>query len=792
MIELRVLGTTSLRDSQGGEIGPVLAQPKRLALLAYLAVARPRGFHRRSTLLALFWPERDERHARWALNQAVRHLRTMLGGDVVHSRGADEVALDFSAIQSDAAAFEAAFGEQRWEEALHLYRGDLLRGFHVAGCPEFLHWMEDERTRLRTLAARAASALTDRLEAEGHLIAAAESARGAVELAPYDEQNIRRLLHLLDRTGDRAGAVQGYEDYARRLREALEVEPAPETQALIGAVRSREEAPRPEPASPVAGPVTQLGPGSGGENLEAGPDAVSRTRRIRALSAFFAVTALVFTAGLSWTLGSWSSTSVRPNSIAVLPCSTTVQDPRKEYLGGLVTEDLIAEVAESRLFDKVIASASVARYRGTTNPPREIGTQLGVEALLYCVYRQVGSLERVRVQLVDARTATILWMDGFERELTATIEATLPTLIVEGLSVALGGAEPAGGGRSWTTDPRALDLYNEGRSYLRQFTNEALRQSIYRFNEAIALDSTFAAAHLGVAQAYFYLGIAHGGLEPREAFPLMRQGARNALALDDSLAEAHALLAEYEMAFGWNWKEAERRLRRAIQLQPDSPTTLRTLAYYLTLVGRYEEAFALDARGLELSPLDPAAWGSAGHNRLLAGQFDAALPLLQRGLELAPDFHPFFLIAGLIHAELGEMTRAVEYLQRADSISGGQVIIRGRLGYVHALAGDSAAARAILRELQEGATGTRPPAKTATAIAVVHIALGQPDSAFAWLDAAYRQRSGNLVHVLRTPAGWRLASDPRYTALLEGIGLRPRVLTPIPAGRNEFGSHSAR
>src|SRR2546425_875706 len=136
MIEFRTLGTTSLVEVGVGEIGSVLAQPKRIALLAYLSIARPWGSPRRSKLLALFWPEQDERHARWSLNQALRYLRRALGPDIVRSRGADEVRLDPGAISCDAEAFRAACDAQRWEAALELYRGDLLQGFHVSGCAE--------------------------------------------------------------------------------------------------------------------------------------------------------------------------------------------------------------------------------------------------------------------------------------------------------------------------------------------------------------------------------------------------------------------------------------------------------------------------------------------------------------------------------------------------------------------------------------------------------------------------------------------------------------------------------
>ena len=240
MIEFRTLGEVGLLDVDGEEIRSVVAQPKRLALLSYLALARPRGFHRRNTLLVLFWPDRDEKHARWSLNQALRHLRRGVGDEVVLSRGRDEVGLDFASISLDAAAFEEACEESRLDAALELYRGHLLAGFHIPGCIDLEHWLDGERSRLRRLAVSAAWALADRLEDAGELAAAASAARRALGLSPSDGKGIRRLIDLLDRAGDRAGAVQAYEDYAANLQDTLEIEPAPETQALIAAVRSRQ------------------------------------------------------------------------------------------------------------------------------------------------------------------------------------------------------------------------------------------------------------------------------------------------------------------------------------------------------------------------------------------------------------------------------------------------------------------------------------------------------------------------------------------------------------------------
>jgi len=240
-IELRLLGGLSLRAT-GGERAGVLAQPKRLALLAYLAAAAPRGFHRRDSLLALFWPEADQYHARTSLRKALHLLRQELGPELIQSRGDEQVGLAPNWYWCDAAAFEEAVETGKCEEAIDLYQGDLLTGFHLSHAPEFDRWMEETRARLRDCAARAAWSLAEGPRAEAHPAEAVRWARRAAALSPYDEVGLRRLVTLLDRAGDRAGAVLAYEEFAYRLATDLELEPSPETVALVKAIRSRNGA----------------------------------------------------------------------------------------------------------------------------------------------------------------------------------------------------------------------------------------------------------------------------------------------------------------------------------------------------------------------------------------------------------------------------------------------------------------------------------------------------------------------------------------------------------------------
>ena len=222
----------------GREASAVLAQPKRVALLAYLAAATPFGFHRRDTILALFWPDADKDRARTSLRKAIHFLRHDLGHEVITGRGDEELGLAEGAVWCDVREFARRLASGRTAEALALYRGDLLPGFYVPDAPDFERWLDDERLRLQGQAADAAWTLAGRLERERETDDAARWARWACALTPDDERAVRRLIALLGRLGDRAGALRAYEELAARLRRDYDVQPSAETQDLVATLRT--------------------------------------------------------------------------------------------------------------------------------------------------------------------------------------------------------------------------------------------------------------------------------------------------------------------------------------------------------------------------------------------------------------------------------------------------------------------------------------------------------------------------------------------------------------------------
>jgi serine/threonine-protein kinase len=237
--KLFVFGGVRLVDGDGHSPVDLLAQTKIFALLVYLVLSEPRGFHRRDTLLGLLWPELDGAHARGALRKAIHVLRRELGDRVLERRGEEEIGIAGAELWCDAAQFDEAIAAGRVARALELYRGDLLPGLFVRDASEFEQWLAPLRTRYQRQAATAAWVLAETSEESERATIAADWARRAVTLAPFDERIVRKALALLGRVGDRAGAVALFESFRQQLAREYGVEPAVETGALIRQIRAR-------------------------------------------------------------------------------------------------------------------------------------------------------------------------------------------------------------------------------------------------------------------------------------------------------------------------------------------------------------------------------------------------------------------------------------------------------------------------------------------------------------------------------------------------------------------------
>jgi DNA-binding SARP family transcriptional activator/tetratricopeptide (TPR) repeat protein len=239
MITLRVLGSLRLDGLDRHHQLALLTGDKRIALLVYLLLAGRGENVRRDTLLSLFWPEADESHARGALRALVHQLRGALGPAVLQSRSDQELGVDLGRVQCDVLEFERACQSGDWATAIDLYRGPPLEGFGLRGAPGFEDWLAGERTRIQGLARDLAWQVAERARGVSDHAGEIAALRRLLAWAPYEERPVRQLMSALDRLGDRAGALQTFEEFAARLQAELDVTPAPETVDLHATLRTR-------------------------------------------------------------------------------------------------------------------------------------------------------------------------------------------------------------------------------------------------------------------------------------------------------------------------------------------------------------------------------------------------------------------------------------------------------------------------------------------------------------------------------------------------------------------------
>ena len=275
-IRLNVLGPVWV--GRPGDNTPLLTQPRRVAVLVYLTLARPRGLHARDTLISMFWPESDEASGRHALRNALHAIRQSVGDSVIATAGDGLVGVDARHVACDALNVESLVADSDLTTALDQYRGELLRGFHVSNAPDFERWLDAERMRLHELVVSAAWSLVDDCRQRGAMDNAFNAARRAVELSPDDEGGLCRLLELARHVRDRSVALRAYDDFAARQRREFDAEPSANTRRLV---RSLTDAPG---ASTLGSPpVVTLGMANGTSDTSAtavvsGADASSRGR----------------------------------------------------------------------------------------------------------------------------------------------------------------------------------------------------------------------------------------------------------------------------------------------------------------------------------------------------------------------------------------------------------------------------------------------------------------------------------------------------------------------------------
>jgi DNA-binding SARP family transcriptional activator/TolB-like protein len=430
MIELTLLGLQSVRASDGRELGSLAAQPKRFALLAYLAVAGGAGYHRRDALTAMFWPELDQLAARRALRNTLYHLRETIGDRVVITRGDDAIAIDPAALTCDATKLSDAVAEGRFEDAVDCYRGELLAGLHFPNAGEsFEEWLSRERARIVGLVLQALRALVDRDEAAGNYAAAVRWAQRACALAQDDESWLRRSMSLLDVADDRGSALRLYESFERRLAAEFDSRPTAESAALAARIRSGERSPRVRESPSTSAAATAPAPPGSNERSDnsfleesaavSDPAAVAAPPprlRGRSQPAWRWAGALVVAATVIVFVGRSLASRLHPAApartrVLVNAFENRTGDPRFESLGRMAEDWLAQGLLRTQLVDVVDQRAAFVQGRsgnGTSMDPLVIARRTGASLLVSGNFYRTGDTVLFQAGVVDVSTGRIL------------------------------------------------------------------------------------------------------------------------------------------------------------------------------------------------------------------------------------------------------------------------------------------------------------------------------------------------------------------------------------------------
>jgi serine/threonine-protein kinase len=467
------------------------------------------------------------------------------------------------------------------------------------------------------------------------------------------------------------------------------------------------------------------------------------------------------------TRGTATTDGVNDDSIAVLPFENLSPDPDTEYFSDGITEEIINALAQLPGLHVASRTSSFA-FRGKAIDLAEVGAKLKVASVLEGSVRKAGSHLRVTAQLIKVADGYHLWSERYDREMTDvfTIQDEIGRAIADRLQVTLG-ASPGGAlVTPATANLDAYHLYLKGRYFWAQ-RGLGLKQAVECFSRALALDPNYALAHAGLADAYTLL-TEYGMVPPNVILPKVRAAIQRALELAPDLAEAHCVSGELKFVFDWNWPEASRSLRRAIELNPRYVAAQYRLALFLSLVaGQFEEALVHAHRAVELDPLAPLPVTQLGVVLIAAGRYEEAITPLLRAAELGPAMLLPNLHLGVIYNHLGRTEEAIASLEVAAAASGRHPSTLTALGACYRSLGKSAEVLAIYEELSARARREYVQAST---LAVAAAAAGRVDEAFQLLDRACEDRDSILVYSKRHPGYSLLQSDPRMAQIHRRIG----------------------
>ena len=458
--------------------------------------------------------------------------------------------------------------------------------------------------------------------------------------------------------------------------------------------------------------------------------------------------------------------------VAVLPFENLTGDESQDYFSDGLTEEMIAQLG--RLDPKefgVIARTSVMHYQRTSEKVDQIGSELGVQYVLEGSVRRDSDKVRINAQLIEVGGQRQLWAQQYDRELTnlLIVQGEIAREISDSIQLTLGSPEHGETVPHPTLTPQAYQAYDlclKGLYFWNKRTEPGLQQAIVYFQQAIAKDPNYAPAYAGLANSYAL--VPGYTLAPAAKYmPKAREAALRALQIDDELPEAHVALALTLENYDWDWSNAEKEYRRAIELNPNYATAHHWYAEFLTWQGRFDEALRESEFARRLDPLSLIIATDRAAIFYFARQYDRAVEQYQSALEMDPSFGRAHLVIDA-YMQQGRFTEAEAELGQWRRQSGDGTNTNSRLVYLYGRMGQKDKARAELKKLEAMTQTLRPDP---VAMAMAYLGVGNNDAALSSLERAYAQRSNLLTALKVEPVYDPLRDDPRFQELLRRVGL---------------------
>jgi DNA-binding winged helix-turn-helix (wHTH) protein/TolB-like protein/Flp pilus assembly protein TadD len=466
-----------------------------------------------------------------------------------------------------------------------------------------------------------------------------------------------------------------------------------------------------------------------------------------------------------------ASRTALAHSLAVLPFATIGDKSDDIYLGLGISDAVTTKLGNTR---KIVIrpTSAMSRYVGAARDPEAAGREQKVDAVLDGRIQRAGDRIRLTVQLIRVSDGAQMWGDTFDEKYTNifAVEDAVSEQVARSIRLELTGEEQRRLTQRPTENSAAYQAYVKGRYFWNKRTTEGLQKGLEYFQEAVALDSAYTQAYVGIADSYALLGL-FNAMSPKEAFPKAKEAASKALEMDPELADAHATLGFVNFYYDWDGLAAENEFRHALRGNPNYAMAHAWYAEDLAAMGRFSEASAEAKRAQEADPVSLTVGAVYGYVANLAGRNDEAIEGFKKAIEIDPAYPRLHFRLGSVYLQKSMYQPALAEFLKAVQLAGGgdrygDQYYEAALGSAYAVSGNAVEARKVLDTLVRRSKSRYVPAY---AIATIYAGLGDRERVFEWLERGYEDRSTSMAYLKVDPILKDFRSDPRFAALAQRI-----------------------